>query len=264
MRKVHNNQGSILFLILISVVLLAALSYAITQSMSQNQKDSTSEQAELDQAVLQGYLASVDLGRQRLEVVKGCTNISYAAPSEWGIEDKACHIFHPNGAGVIWQDLGVGNCDLEGVELTDLEIGEACDDVIYFGSLSGTRLYTLSSMNGHTKWSTNNTNSPADSDTDGKANTDALLAAGDTSYPAAESCRSLGDKWYLPARNELLLLLSNGNIGALSSALDNMQWYWASTEFDTTRARRARNFSPTNDNILDKTDSRGVQCIRQD
>lgn len=85
----------------------------------------------------------------------------------------------------------------------------------------------------------------ATSKTDGKANTDKALARSDyKEFPVFSYCKSLGDDWYLPAINELELLLLDKNVfNAVNTTLKRYNetlWpefddgvilsYWSSTE----------------------------------
>ena len=85
------------------------------------------------------------------------------------------------------------------------------------------------------------------SEADGKANTEKLMARADcTAYPAFTWCRNHGEGWYLPAIEELKLLLVNTDVrDAVNSALrargaqplhlvGEAEWYWSSSEVDST------------------------------
>ena len=84
----------------------------------------------------------------------------------------------------------------------------------------------------------------ASSESDGKANTDLVMARADSSrYPAFQWCRAKGAEWYLPAIDELKLLLLNDEVrNAVNKTLDQQganklsaksifTWYWSSSEF---------------------------------
>ena len=84
----------------------------------------------------------------------------------------------------------------------------------------------------------------ASSKSDGKANTDKVMARADSSqYPAFQWCRAKGAEWYLPAIDELKLLLLNDEVykavnktlkqqGANKlSAKGTFTWYWSSSEY---------------------------------
>lgn len=79
--------------------------------------------------------------------------------------------------------------------------------------------------------------------TNGKVNTDKVMDSDDRSeYPAFTWCRNMGKDWYLPAINELKLLLLNDNVrDAVNKTLNSRRkvtlpnrgesvMYWSSTE----------------------------------
>ena len=89
----------------------------------------------------------------------------------------------------------------------------------------------------------------ADSKSNGKANTDKVMARGDANqYPAFTWCRNKGVDWYLPAIDELKLLLLNDSVldavnitlaqkgGTKLSNKKFGEWYWSSTESDESGA----------------------------
>lgn len=81
------------------------------------------------------------------------------------------------------------------------------------------------------------------SKTDGKANTDKVMARADSAeYPAFVWCRNKGKDWYLPAIEELRLLLCNKSVyGTVNKTLESRgaaelrnrgyKSHWSSTEF---------------------------------
>ena len=86
----------------------------------------------------------------------------------------------------------------------------------------------------------------ADSKSNGKANTDKVMARGDADqYPAFAWCRNKGVDWYLPAIDELKLLLLNDAVhDAVNLTLKQKgatplfnkvelkwYWYWSSSEY---------------------------------
>ena len=84
----------------------------------------------------------------------------------------------------------------------------------------------------------NGTKTYADSESDGKANTNKLMSRSDSLYfLAAKWCRDKGASWYLPANNELRVIYNNKDqiknslteVGA--TTLHNSE-YWSSTEED--------------------------------
>ena len=75
----------------------------------------------------------------------------------------------------------------------------------------------------------------ADSETDGKANTDKVMARSDRDYfPAFKWCRAKGDSWYLPAKSELMEIYRNRH--AINETMSHhngaglISQYWSSTE----------------------------------
>ena len=84
----------------------------------------------------------------------------------------------------------------------------------------------------------------ASSESDGKANTDKVMLRSDSAeYPAFVWCRAKGKDWYLPARNELKLLVSvldtiNRTLKERGGDTISTYWYWSSTENGTFCAWR--------------------------
>lgn len=88
----------------------------------------------------------------------------------------------------------------------------------------------------------NGTKTYADSESDGKANTNKLMSRSDSQYfLAAKWCRDKGASWYLPALNEWEAIYNNRDkidnslteVGATTLKDD---WYWSSTEGDEDSA----------------------------
>ena len=78
----------------------------------------------------------------------------------------------------------------------------------------------------------------ASSNTDGKANTDKVIACADSKeYSAFQWCRAKGDEWYLPSKEELKLL-SQVCLKVSKTLRDKSMeelvynWYWSSSETD--------------------------------
>lgn len=83
----------------------------------------------------------------------------------------------------------------------------------------------------------NGVSTNADSETDGKANTDKIMARSDSDYfPAFKWCRAKGDSWYLPAKSELMEIYRNRH--AINETMSHhngvglLDMYWSSTESD--------------------------------
>jgi hypothetical protein len=103
-REPHHQStqsGNVLFLILIAVALFAALSYTVTQSTRGGVGNIDKDEATLFQARVDSYTAMINYGTMVLTTTRDCTTIDYTPPTGWATEDKFCHMFHPDGAGVI-------------------------------------------------------------------------------------------------------------------------------------------------------------------
>lgn len=91
-------------------------------------------------------------------------------------------------------------------------------------------------------WGPIDDSTQADSETNGKANTDAIMRCSDRdSYPAFTWCRGKGSNWYLPANSELQVISSN--IYAINTTLRERGYteisdrrYWSSTEYNVGHA----------------------------
>ena len=76
----------------------------------------------------------------------------------------------------------------------------------------------------------------ASSEIDGKANTDKVMSRSDSAaYYAFVWCRAKGNDWYLPARDELMLLYSvrdaiNRTLCERGGDAISAKWHWSSTE----------------------------------
>lgn len=267
----ESQKGNVLFIILIAVVLFAALSYAVTQSSSSGGGNISKEQAKLDQAVLENYLSAINTGVTRLTIARGCDTVDFTPPADWVAGDKSCHIFHPDGAGVSYRDFGFDFCP-DGTPLIELNIGNSCGGLVYIGESGGNRIYAASTDNGGMAWGPTDTTTGATSTSDGLANTDDLIAydiANSTNHAAAQSCRSLGTKWYLPAKDELNLFWTNSTSqgGALDLASIGINtggtYYWSSSENTNNHAWEQR-FFDGDQYLYGKLGPRRVRCVRRD
>lgn len=260
------SSGNVLFLILLAVALFAALSYAVTQSIGGGVVDISSEQSDLDTAKQQSIQANIDGALWRLKLINGCKDneISYETPNGDNANpdapgDNSCHVYHPDGGGVPYIELAGGEC-----ALASLEVGEACDGVVYAGESGGNRIYTTTADQGQYAWDNGSgveVNTGALSNSDGLANTNTLilLNGGGAPYRAAEACRSLGQLWYLPAIDELLVLYNNR---ALIDGFSNA-FYWTSRERGDNGAWIVR-FNNGDDDWRLRGETRSVRCVRRD
>jgi hypothetical protein len=118
--------------------------------------------------------------------------------------------------------------------------------------------------------------SVATSQTDGRANTNALLAFNATGFDAAAHCESLNaieahgyDDWYLPAggpngsSSEInliwLMVQAEGAVGGLNTSGSR---YWSSSDFSSTSARLQR-FSDGQQSTNSKSLTLLVRCVRR-
>lgn len=115
-RAGRTQRGNILFLILLAVVLFAALSYAVTQSMRVGGKDGGSERAKASASAVLNYMTLIEQTIQRLTLVNGCTlsqisfqnNVDPNYTNTGAPSSKKCHIFDPSGGGLTWQTPPAG------------------------------------------------------------------------------------------------------------------------------------------------------------
>ena len=101
---------------------------------------------------------------------------------------------------------------------------------------------TQAAWDSRVKWYSANgysggTRTYADSESDGKANTDNIMVRSDSEYfDAFKWCRAKGSSWYLPALDELLHIYINidklnSTLSQYGTALSDDCWYWSSTEY---------------------------------
>jgi hypothetical protein len=264
----RDQSGSVLIYIFVGIVLFGGLMFALNRSGQVSTSVATKGLAKASAADLQEYSRMVGSAVDML-LSRGCSQsqISYETPAGANINtnapsDKHCHVFNIAGGNIRYRDLGGAYCP-SGKSLVDLAIGENCGSFVYAGVSGGRRIYAATSDQsgtyayGQPTYATTG----ATSASDGLANTDILVVfPSGTPYAAALSCRSLGEKWYLPAEDETLLLYNNrvaiGNFTTLN--------YWSSTE-GATHAAKHRNFT-TGASVFDtkNSGSRKVRCVRRD
>lgn len=116
--KQAGQRGNILFLILLAVVLFAALSYAVTQSMRGGGNNANKEKGEAQAAEILNYFVSLDTGIARMKLTGNIQdnqlNFYYASDSNFVIGNtdnpnctqSRCRVFDPAGGGVTGRKLG--------------------------------------------------------------------------------------------------------------------------------------------------------------
>ncbi len=267
-------NGSVFVYILVGVALFAALMFTLSRSLTSSSTPILGKgQTKLSANRIAEYTRSIDMAIEKLQL-RGCSfsQISYETPDGSNVNinapsDKTCHVFHIKGGGVIYDPL------LPNVlcPLTSLAVGESCYGIVYAGTSGGRRLYTtLTDLPAKYPYNkgTYIAGAPlvgATSTADGLLNTQILLAATSISVPyrAAQACAALGEKWYLPAVNELSMLYANRETGELKFQNEGSS-YWSSTELSGTNARAVEFFPPglganRGNNILFT-----VRCVRRD
>jgi hypothetical protein len=109
MQSARRENGNVLFIILIGVMLFAALMYAITRSSTGSQTISK-EQAEVAADEIIDSFTAVKMAVARLRSLNACadTQISFENAVVSGYAnsnapaDKSCHLFDAGGAGLQW------------------------------------------------------------------------------------------------------------------------------------------------------------------
>lgn len=264
-RKMFKTEnGNILFLILIALALFAALSYAVTGSNRTTGNTIESEKSKLARGQVDSYMAMIETGKNKLVLINNCSTIDYTIPANQVAGDKSCHLFHPDGGNVAYRNLEEA-CENSNV-LKELALGETCGLMMYAGTSGGNRLYTTISDQGTDSYNNSTTNwvsTGATSSSDGLANTNTLLGAADIGAPynAAELCRTLGEKWYLPAQDELQKLYDNrDSIDLLADG-----WYRTSTELTDRYAAVLRVSTGLFSTTTNKNASWvRIRCVRRD
>jgi hypothetical protein len=109
------QQGNVLFLILIAVVLFAALSYAVSQTMrGGSDKGVTEEKARVNSVYIHQFPTSIRQAMLRMRVSNnlGQNEVSFAHPGDvtYGVfgTDPAREVFHPQGGAVPYQTPPAG------------------------------------------------------------------------------------------------------------------------------------------------------------
>lgn len=100
----NNENGNVLFLILIAVVLFAALSYAVTQSSRTGGGDAGKETNLISSAEISQYPAAVKTAIVRM-IINGTTyeELKFNPPSQFGaLATTSDGVFHPDGGAAAY------------------------------------------------------------------------------------------------------------------------------------------------------------------
>lgn len=169
------------------------------------------------------------------------------------------------------EDHGVTkHYDIDGGSCRGLPIGSHCEGpVVTLGRIDGDwYATTMEDLSGEYQWAQGSGDTGATSDSDGQANTSALMSESGNGAPfdAAQACDDLDeagyDEWFLPAREQVY----NG-FGRSGAQVPNLEGsgYWTSTSTDG-----ANNHIATFVNIDDvtpvgtsKTMEHAVRCMHQ-
>lgn len=111
-RSFHNNmRGNVLFIILIAIALLAALTWSMTRT-SRTMSTVSAEDAEIATQNILSYTNSVMEATERVMASNGCRDdqVSFENPVVAGYTnpnapaDQRCHIFAQDGGGLTWEE----------------------------------------------------------------------------------------------------------------------------------------------------------------
>jgi hypothetical protein len=140
--------------------------------------------------------------------------------------------------------------------------GSVCSDgTVFVGTVDGNRIYTSAEDISITRRINSVTTaiSGTNSNTNGKANTDAMVGA---NMEAANACRALGEKWYLPAIQELFALRSvTAGTQSQSGTITAGASYWSSTTSFSSRTYSAVLSSTSGSSTPTKTTPNRVRCV---
>ena len=125
LQKSSKQNGNVLFLILIAVVLFAALSYAVTQSTRTSSDGTGQEDAALTTSQIFQYATNIEQAVRRVQILNGCGNreISFENTIDLNYENtnspdnNKCHIFDPAGGGLNFAKGPEGTGDANGYPL---------------------------------------------------------------------------------------------------------------------------------------------------
>lgn len=170
-KNLKNQEGNVLFLILIAVALFAALSFAVTQSMQGGGDNANDESNLVNSSVVASYPASVKTSMLRLQVSGGVD----AEDLLFDSSSATASVFHPSAGGATdvltsaqYMDTGDGQWvyssyyQVEGIGTNDTN-ATSSNDIIAF--LPGIKESLCERINAEFGITTGGT----DADTDGVA-----------------------------------------------------------------------------------------------
>ena len=167
--------------------------------------------------------------------------------------------------GGVWEELDAGSGDPCSPACGDPALGTVCADGAVYGGITvgGARMYVASAdQAGMLQWKTTSSlTTGTDSSSDGLTNTDAMAAAGIALHTAAQSCRTRGAEWYLPAIDELATLYANRTQLAAAN-LPTTGTHWSSSQRNASTGWMFQ-FGTGSTTSNEKTTTRAVRCVRR-
>ena len=270
------QNGSAILIILITLALFAALSYAFFQNSRGNIGWLMSEKSKANVTSAQDCANNITAATKRLEA-RGCgslisiatdgTNTNPGAPT-----DGSCSIYHPNG-GAVKNCAGLATTP-DPCALASPTPGTLCNDGTVFVGLrnygSGNEKLFIhrNIQSASSAWRTSGSSNDIsiDSLADGRINVANLLFS-ISNYPAIKTCDDFAGNgktdWYLPANSEANFI--DINRAALDPSLNFTLTggIWTSSEGSTSQARYyilTSGFSVS----LSKGVASGVRCVRRE
>ncbi len=290
-QKSHLTSGSAIMIILITVALFGALSWAWMENSRSSTGWLMNEQTKAAVTASAECQNHIDAALQRLES-RGCgsfltTDASGTLSGTAGEPtDGSCALYHPNGGGV--KPCG-GIVPISDACAGSPAPGTLCGDGTIYVDLSpdgNVKMYTTAADGlGPGPWNDGSTNwldldpvgtclgSGQPTCRTGTANTALIMtfAGGASPAPhiAGEHCGNLVSNghsdWYLPSMEEMQLVFTHRNTGSLSGTLA-LKVYWSSSEIQHDGAI----FVPDPDlgwgtwGSATKTNGNRVRCVRKD
>ena len=110
------QQGNVLFLILIAVALFAALTFAITKSARNGTDAGAAEKNKLAISEIRTYTSELTSALNRLVIANSCPleNVSFESAiwptgnsdyvNNYSPSSKKCHVFAPEGGRIVWKN----------------------------------------------------------------------------------------------------------------------------------------------------------------
>lgn len=247
-----NQRGSVIITLFIMVALFGLVTYAFLSGTRSNITWLSNERAKANTTSGQECTNAINVATQRLKA-RGCGSmISYyddgANYNPGAPTDGSCSIFTANGGGV--KPCNV-TALVNGCGTTPI-VGSACPDGTIYAGISpdgSKKMYTTPADGPDLVWgcasSSNCIASPATINqmVTGYTQTQLIAAGGaqeDSSsdpgiqpHPAADYCWNLVaygySDWYLPAFNELEVMLNSYNVGALAGTFNASGLYYSTS-----------------------------------